>query len=341
MEKQTQKYIGAIMLPLRMVTAWLFLSAVLRRFILAPGKHEFLSPQWLGHKINTFFPHATEPFRSGLDSLLQNPVGLDIFTYVFTFSELILGILLAMGFLSRFTGVFMVGLAVGLMHTAGWLGPTCLDEWQIASMLVTIGAVMAVSGSGSWSMDAWLVKKKPGLQSKRWWKLLAQPGFDTEKPFFKKIAITLTAVITIYVLGMNQVHHGGLWGPLHNYSKKPGIMLSDANIENSKTFSFTAFRDKGPEAYGSFIIKVEIKDAQGRSVHAFNDDYLKALPEDQFTNKYVNKIHNGEHSLVIPLGAQGDLTFKLPEGKKLNPTKEYTIEMTEIGGRTFTVRVSE
>lgn len=341
MEKKTRNYIGAIMLPLRLVTAWLFLSAVLRRFILAPGKHEFLSQQWLGHKINTFFPHATEPFRSGLEFLLQNPVSLDIFTYVFTFSELILGILLAMGFLSRFTGVFLVGLAVGLMHTAGWLGPTCLDEWQIASLLVTIGAVMAVTGAGSWSVDAWLVKKKPGLNTNRWWKLLAQPNFNTEKPLFKKIAVAVATVLTVYVVGMNQVHHGGLWGPLHNYSKKPGIILSEASIENSKTFSFTAFRDKGPEAYGSFIIKVEIKDAQGRSVHTFDDDYLKALPEDQFTNKYVNKIHTGEHSLVIPLGAQGELIFNLPGDKKLNPEEEYTIKMTEIGGRTYSVKTSE
>jgi len=340
MEKQTQKYIGAIMLPLRMVTAWLFLSAVLRRFILAPGKHEFLSSQWLGHKINTFFPHSTEPFHSGLDFLLQNPVGLDIFTYVFTFSELILGILLAMGFLSRFTGVFMVGLAVGLMHTAGWLGPTCLDEWQIASMLVTIGAVMAVSGSGSWSVDAWLANKKPGLRSNRWWKLMAQPDFDTEKPVFKKIAITLTAVITIYVVGMNQVHHGGLWGPLHNYSKKPGIRLSEASIENANTFTFNAFRDKGPEAYGSFIIKVEIKKETGETIHVFDDKYLKSMSEEQYTNKYVNKIHPGEHSLVIPLGAQGYLTFQLPAKKTLNPNEDYVIEMTEIGGRTFSVKTS-
>jgi len=341
MEKETKNYVGGIMLPLRLVTAWLFLSAVLRRFILAPGKHEFLSQQWLGHKINTFFPHANEPFKSGLDFLLQNPVGLDIFTYVFTFSELILGILLAMGFLSRFTGVFLVALAAGLMHTAGWLGPTCLDEWQIASLLVTIGAVMAISGSGSWSIDAWLIKKKPGLRSKKWWNILAQPNFETEKPLFRKIAITLATVITIYVVGMNQVHHGGVWGPLHNYSKKPGITLSNASIIDAKTFSFTAFRDKGPEAYGSFIIKIEIKKETGETIHTFKDEYLKNMPGDQFTNKYVNKIHTGDHSLVIPLGAQGDLTFKLPEGKKLTPTKEYTIEMTEIGGRTFTIKVSE
>lgn len=338
MDTQSRSYTGAIMLPLRLVTAWLFLSAVLRRLILAPGKHEFQTTQWLGHKINTFFPHANEPFRSGLDYLLQNPVSLDVFTYVFTFSELLLGLLLAAGFLSRFTGVFMAGLAIGLMHTAGWLGPTCLDEWQIASLLVTIGGVMALYGGGRFSADAWLMRKRPSLEENTWWKLLAFPSFDTRSPRFRKIAVAIPVILVLYVIATNQVHHGGVWGPLHNYSKKPGITLSEAAIDDNDTFSFTAFRDKGPEAYGSFIVEVTIKNSKGQAIHTFNDEFLKQMPSNAIENVYVNKIHTGENSLVIPLGAKAELTFSVPGPEELRKGKNYTIEMTEIGGRTFTVQ---
>jgi hypothetical protein len=65
-----------------------------------------------------------------------------------TLSELALGVMLLLGCLSWLTGLFLVSVSVGLMHTAGWLGPTCLDEWQIASLLVVIGMVLTFFGSG-------------------------------------------------------------------------------------------------------------------------------------------------------------------------------------------------
>ena len=337
MQEQTRSYTGAIFLPLRLVAGWLFLSAVHRRLILAPAKHEFLSEQWLGHKINTFFPHSNGIFHTALEYMVQNPVALDIFTYVFTFSELILGILLILGFVSRFTGVFLAGLSIGLMHTAGWLGPTCLDEWQIASLLTTIGAVMAFYGGGIFSVDNWLMKKYPPLKENKWWRLVAFPDFNTQSPRFRHIAIGLSVALTFYVVIMNQVHHGGVWGNLHNYSKKPGIILSNLNVADKNTFSFTAYRDKGPEAYGTFIFKVTLKDASGDVIHNYDRKYLKNMPEEDITNKHVNKISTDTHSLQIALGARGKLTFDLPDGKTLKPDKNYSVTLTEIGGRSFTV----
>lgn len=335
MNKQSNAYVGAIMLPFRLITSWLFLSAVWRRLVLAPGKHEFLSEQWLGHKINTFFPHSNGPFHWLLDYLLQNPVHLDIFTYVFTFSELILGLLLAAGIFSRFTGLFLAGIAFGLMHTAGWLGPTCLDEWQIASLLITGGFMMAITGSGRYSADHWFSNRYPQLKSKRWWKLAAVPNHDVSSSKFSGSVIVIAVTLLLYVMGTNQLHHGGVWGKLHNYSKVPGMIVSDVKAINNNTLKFNLYRDKGPEAYGSFVIKIQVYDDNQNLLFSYDQDALKNFNKTHIDNLYVNKVKPGKHSLVVPLGAKADLTLKMPEKVKLEPGWGYHVIVTEIGGKTF------
>lgn len=340
MTDASRRFAGALLLPLRLVASWLLLSAVHRRFVLAPGKHTFQSENWLGHKINTFFPHANTPFYEGLDFFLRRPVWLDVFGYVFTFTELIIGLLLLLGLFSRLTGAMLVGLSVGLMHTAGWLGPTCLDEWQIASLLVTTGAMLAAYGTGGFSADAWLRARYPSLPDRPLGRWLAYPAYDLTSPFFRRLTVGLTAVLVVYVMGMNQVHHGGLWGSLHNYSKKPDIQLSDLTVHDDRHFSVTAFRDKGPEAYGTFVIQARLQTAEDSVVHRFDADDLSKMSPDAIENVYVNKIAPDEHSLELPLGAKGTVHFRLPPGTQLEPDARYTVSMTEAGGRTYTTTSS-
>lgn len=323
------------MLPLRWVASWLFLSAVWRRFVLAPGKHDFQSDAWLGHKINDFLPHANAGFYHGLDYMMRNPEWLNVFTYVFTLTELVLGLLLLVGLFSRATGLLLVSLSIGLMHTAGWLGPTCLDEWQIASLLTTIGAVMTLYGTGSFSADSWLMDRDETLRHHIWWQWVSHPTFDTQSGYFRTIVVGISMALTLYVMGMNQVHHGGVWGSLHNYSKKPDIQLSQLDIESDGSLQFEAFRDKGPEAYGTFIIEIRLTDADGNVIHTFDRQTLKHMEASSIQNEYVNKIRTDEHSLQIPLGARGTLHFELPAQKQLDPSKKYRLVMTEIGGRTY------
>jgi thiosulfate dehydrogenase [quinone] large subunit len=166
--------------------------------------------------------------------------------------------------------MLLVGLAVGLMHTVGWLGPTCRDEWQISSMLVAIG------------------------------------------------------VVILYVIGMNQVHHGGLWGKLHNYSKIPDIQVTNYQAVSDSTFILNLYRDKGPETYGSFLIQLEIKNSSGETVYTFGQDYMKTIDTANIHNRHINKIKPGKHSLLVPLGAEGKVTFHLPENKKLKTNNDYT-----------------
>ena len=335
-QSPSNRYIGAIMLPLRLVAGWLFFSAFWRRVVLVPEKHIMDAPQWLGHKINTFYPHSNGLFKSMLGRFLENPEEMNIFTYVFTYSELMAGLLLIAGFLSRLSGLLLVGLAVGLMHTAGWLGPTCLDEWQISSMLVSIGVVISLFGSGSYSIDSLLTKRMPALAGKKWWQALTLPLPATNTRFFRKTVYVISAIVIVYVIGMNQVHHGGVWGKLHNYSKTPDIQVSGYQALNDSAFSLDLYRDKGPETYGSFIIQVKIQDESGQMIHTFDQAYMKSITAEDIDNRYINKIKPGEHSLVVPLGAKARVTFHLPDGIRLKKGTDYRFILTDISGRKFT-----
>ncbi len=337
MSEQTSshKYIGAIMLPLRLVAGWLFFSAFWRRVVLVPEKHIMEAPQWLGHKINTFYPHANGLFKSMLGRFVENPEQMNVFTYVFTVSEWVAGILLIVGFLSRLSGLLLLGLAVGLMHTSGWLGPTCLDEWQIASMLVAIGMVITLYGSGSYSLDSLLNRRNPGLANKRWWQFLTLPLPASNSRFFRKTAYTAAGIVILYVIAMNQVHHGGLWGQLHNYSKKPDIQVMDYKRISDSTLSLQLYRDKGPETYGAFIIQVKMVDNSGHVLHTFDQADLKNISQQQINNAHINKIKAGKHSLVIPLGSKARVKLELPSDIRLKKRTDYRFILTDISGKTF------
>ena len=334
-QDQSQKYIGAIILPLRLVAGWLFFSAFWRRVVLVPEKHIMDAPQWLGHKINTFYPHSNGLFKTMLGRFLENPEEMNVFTYVFTYSELLAGILLIAGFVSRLSGLLLVGLAVGLMHTAGWLGPTCLDEWQISSMLVAIGVVITLFGSGRYSLDSLISRRKPAWTEKRWWQALTLPLPAANNRVFRKTTYAVAAAVILYVIGMNQIHHGGVWGKLHNYSKNPDIQVMDYTRLNDSTFSLKLYRDKGPETYGSFIIQTEIRDEQGNTIHSFGQSYMKNIPKADIRNTYINEIKPGAHSLLIPLGSKGRVTFHLPDTTRLRKEKNYRFVLTDISGKTF------
>ena len=78
----------------------------------------------------TFIPHAWGPIKGILISTLQNPALLYDFIILFTALEAIFGLFLIVGFLTRLSGLVVALLAWGIGAAAGWLGSTCVDEWQ-------------------------------------------------------------------------------------------------------------------------------------------------------------------------------------------------------------------
>lgn len=321
------RWTALTMLPMRLVVGWIFVAAAHRRLILAPAKHDMASPAWLGHKINTFMPHASGPFQPMLELFSREPELMNAFTWVFTGTELLVGVALLLGVASRLTGIVTLSLGVGLMHTSGWLGPTCLSEWHTASLLVLTSVMLTVQGSGSLSLDAWLGRRFPTLHRNRWWQRATRPA-DPSAPPSSKVIVGLATAVLLYVAGMNQLLHGGVWGPLHNDSVRPHLEL-EALAVGGGTASFSVYRDAGPETTGAFVVEARLLDAERNVVERWRvDDFAAAT----FENVYVNAVHVGAHAMVVPLG--GKAIVRLPSTA---PAGDYSLELEEVGGLVFSV----
>jgi len=74
-----------------------------------------------------------------------------------------------LGFMSRLSGLALALLVWGIGLGAGWIGTTCLDEWQIAAVEGAAALMFMFTGSRWLSLDQLIAKKYPqGLRIGRW-----------------------------------------------------------------------------------------------------------------------------------------------------------------------------
>lgn len=155
-------------------------------------------------------------------------------------------------------GVF--SLAFGILLGSGWLGTTCLDEWQIGILGVSAGFTIFLSGGGKYSLDYLLL---PKLSKNKWLVWLTSGELPLSIKQFSKVAISGAVLLFILTLYTNQVFHNGVWGPLHNKSVKPELEISNAKIQED-ILTFKVYRIEGADVYGSFLIGITLKDENGK-----------------------------------------------------------------------------
>lgn len=63
-----------------------------------------------------------------------------------------MGLALIFGLLTRLAALGVLLLSGGILMGSGWLGPTCLDEWQIGAMGIAVGATLMLTGAGRASL---------------------------------------------------------------------------------------------------------------------------------------------------------------------------------------------
>ncbi len=149
---------------LRVTVGFMYFSAFIRRTVNVPGKLNPSSSAYVGGKLMTFLPHAWEPIRGMILSLLLNPGELYSFLLFFTAVEAIFGLFMMLGFLTRLSGLVLALLSWGIGLAAGWLGPTCVDEWQIAAILGAAALMFIFTGSKWLSLDYYLNRRFKGIK---------------------------------------------------------------------------------------------------------------------------------------------------------------------------------
>lgn len=322
---------GLFTLCLRWVIGWTYFSAFWRRLIL----ENKLIPEeagYIGEKFNHFLPNALG-IKPVIEYLVSNPDALQISMVIFTIIEAVVGLLLILGLFTRLMGIGVFFLALGILLGSGWLGTTCLDEWQIGVLGLAGGFTIFLSGSGAYSLDNYLMNKQLGFTSKKWFGFLGSGVLPIKKLQAK--ALIISAFIFGLTLFTNQYFHGGVLGTLHNKSVKPKVEIS--NIQhNGSQLSFQLFRVEGADVYGSFLIGIQVLNEKNEVVKSIGQNELARFSKDKIKNHYVAKIKSGKHSMILPLGAKADITIDL-DG--ILPKENYRLKLIDISGIEWTAEI--
>lgn len=319
---------GLLALAVRLVIGWTYFSAFWRRTILA----DKLDPEltgYIGEKFNHFLPNALG-IKPLIQYLVENPDILWINMVAFTIIEGIVGLFIIFGLFTRAMSVGVFGLAMGILLGSGWIGTTCLDEWQIGILGIATGFVLFLTGSGKYSMDNYLMKNNYAITRKKWFAWIGSGALPIKETIFPKIVLAGSLFILGITLMTNQVFHGGLWGTLHNKSIKPKLEITEGKIDDA-TLSFDVFRTEGVDVYGSWVIGIQLLDENDHKVIEYTQEDLAALDAESISNYYIAKIKPGKHSLIVPLGAKAKLYLQnesisdLPEGT-------YKLKIIDISG---------
>lgn len=323
-----KKDAGLLALALRLVVGWTYFSAFWRRTILANK----LDPEitgYIGEKFNAFLPNALG-IKPIIQFLVENPDMLWISMIIFTIVEGIVGLFIIFGLFTRIMSIGVFSLAMGILLGSGWIGTTCLDEWQIGALGIATGFVIFLTGSGKYSLDNYLMKNNFAITKKKWFAWLGSGELPIKESVFPKVVLIGSLFIFGMTLMTNQVFHGGLWGTLHNKSVKPKLEITEGEINNN-TLSFDVYRTEGVDVYGSWVINIELIDSENNTIVEYTQEDLSTLNKENISNYYVAKIKPGKHSLVVPLGAKAKLNLDNDDLSML-PAGAYTLKITDISG---------
>lgn len=324
---------GIFTLSLRLIVGWTYFSAFWRRLVL----ENKLIPDatgYIGEKFNHFLPNSIG-IKPIIEYLVSTPDLLWWAMVIFTLVEGIVGLLYMLGFFTRLMSIGVFSLAFGILLGSGWLGTTCLDEWQIGILGVSAGFTIFLSGGGKYSLDYLLL---PKLSKNKWLVWLTSGELPLSIKQFSKVAISGAVLLFILTLYTNQVFHNGIWGPLHNKSVKPELKISSAKIQED-ILTFKVYRIEGADVYGSFLIGITLKDENGKTILQKNGEELARFPLTRIKNDYVAKVAPGKHSLIIPLGSKATLTIRSDVFMDL-PKSDYELILTDISGITWKEKIT-
>lgn len=315
---------GLFTLSLRWVIGWTYFSAFWRRLIL---DNKLIADEagYIGEKFNHFLPNALG-IKPIIEYLVSNPDALQISMILFTIVEAIVGLFIILGLFTRLMSIGVFFLAMGILLGSGWIGTTCLDEWQIGALGIAAGFTLFLTGSEVYSIDNYLIKKQYSFTYKKWFSFLGSGNLGVKNLRSKVLAMSL--FIFALTLFTNQYFHGGVFGTLHNKSVKPKIEISNIRYNGSQ-LTFQMYRVEGVDVYGSFLIGIYILDGNNKVVKSIDQNELAQYPKDKISNQYVAKIKPGKHSLIIPLGAKADFTIDLGE---LQLKENYSLKLIDISG---------
>lgn len=333
MTNQPTDMAGLYTLSIRLVIGWTYFSAFWRRLIL---ENKLIPDEagYIGEKFNHFLPNALG-IKPIIEYLVTHPDALQTSMVSFTIIEAIVGLFIILGLFTRLMAAGVFALAMGILLGSGWIGTTCLDEWQIGVLGIACGFTLFLTGSGTYSLDQYFKNKEYSFTQKKWFTYLGSGLLPLKN--IKRFVLVGSLLIFGLTLYTNQYFHGGVFGTLHNKSVKPKVEISNIKINQSEV-KFEVYRTEGVDVYGSFLIGIDLLNEKGEVIQSMNRTELSKFSKEKIHNHYVAKVKPGKHSLIIPLGSKADLTIDLKNNSS-SSEKISVIKLTDISGAEWIAKI--
>lgn len=328
------------LVAVRFVQGWIYWGGGSRRFFYAPSKLNPDAPHWMAYKFQTAMPGALFGMDHLVSWLLQHFVWLYAGVIVFSLVELLGGLMLITGTLTRLAAAVSIGLSFVLMLLFGWQGATCIDEWTMAACNFGMGVTLLLAGGGAWSVDSYLAQRYPRLTQARWFQWLGGvSALPISEAAFKRLSAALLAVAVVFIVGTYSYFRGSVVTPFHSGPVSPtthhwsldrGHLMADGGV------GFHAYVDAGTPEAPSNVVQAELRNAQGQSVEHWDAQTLAALPRQAFVNDYdYQKIHTGPFGLVGPIGSKATVTLPPAAPALRLPAGDYVLQLTSVSGHSW------
>jgi thiosulfate dehydrogenase (quinone) len=333
------------LLSIRFIQGFVYWGGGSRRFIYAPAKLDPNAASWMANKFQSAMPGALLGTDHIIAFLLHHFYLLYVSLILFSAAELITGLFLMAGFLTRAAGLVSVGLSVVLMLMFGWQGATCIDEWTMAACNLAIGATLMLGGSGAFSLDNALLARKPALAKRGWfrWMSGALP-LPMRSGAFQKLALAVFAATVVFNVATYNYYRGSVITPFHGGPVSPGkhhLDLTDGVLLPNGAVRFHAYLDGGTPAAPSNVMTAVLRSNDGAVLEQWDGTALSHLPASAISNEFAyNRFAPGPFGLRAQTGAMATITLPAAGGVDTGSLRgPATLQLRTVNGNPFNVAV--
>ncbi len=333
------------LLSIRFIQGFVYWGGGSRRFIYAPAKLDPNATSWMANKFQSAMPGALLGTDDIIAFLLHHFYLLYASLILFSAAELVTGLLLMTGFLTRAAALVSIGLSVALMLMFGWQGATCIDEWTMAACNVAIGATLMLGGSGAYSLDNARLARKPELARRDWfrWMSGALP-LPMPSGAFERLALAVFAATVVFNVATYNYYRGSVVTPFHGGPVSPSkhhFSLTDGVVLPNGAVRVHAYLDGGTPAAPSNVMTAALKSHDGTVLEQWDGTALSHLPASAITNEFAyNRFEPGPFGLRAQMGAMATVTLPATSAAEIGGVHgAATLELRTVNGNAFSVAV--
>lgn len=331
-------------LSLRFIQGFIYWGGGSRRFFYAPSKLNPNAAHWMANKFQTAMPGALLGSGHLISFMLHHFYVLYVGVIFFSAAELIVGLMLMTGTLTRAAALCSMAFSVLLMIMFGWQGATCIDEWTMAACNLAMGATLLLGGSGAYCLDNVLLRRNPGLADKAWFRWSSGSlQLPLNNLNFRNLGLGVLAFVVIFNVGTYSYYRGSVLTPFHSGPVSPTkhhLSLSEATVLSDGGVRFHVALDAGTPEAPAHVVKAVLVDANGRAIETWDAERLSKLEKTAFNNDYAyNKFGIGAFGLSAPMGAAATITLPPGVASDLARTDGVKIELTDVDGRSFSTPI--